>query len=248
MFREHAPLDRPRAAADAGFHCIEMQFPYDLDRDRLAGTIRDLGLAVSVINVPAGDLMTGGEGLAAVPGREAEFRRAVEDAAAYAEALGAINVNVLAGAPRPERSRAACLATLASNLDYAADVLSAAGVRTVVEPINTSDRPGFLLPRVADAADLIGQTGRSDVFVQFDLYHVAMMGDPVVETFEAHRTQVGHIQFADAPGRHEPGTGGIDFAAAFAAIDRAGYNGWTAAEYFPSARTEDGLGWLSGTP
>ncbi len=247
MFREHAPLDRPRAAADAGFRCIEMQFPYDLDRDKLAGAIRDLGLAVSVINVPAGDLMTGGEGLAAVPGREAEFRKAVETAAAYAEALGAINVNVLSGAPGPAHARDACLETLAGNLRHAADRYSAIGVRTVVEPINTADRPGFLLPRVADAVALIERTGRNDIFVQFDLYHVAMMQDPIVATFEAHRAKVGHIQFADAPGRHEPGTGAIDFGAAFAAIDAAGYGGWTAAEYFPAATTEEGLGWFRAT-
>ena len=247
MFREHAPLDRPRAAADAGFRCIEMQFPYDLDRDRLACTIRDLGLAVSVINVPAGDLMTGGEGLAAVPGREAEFRRGVETAAAYAEALGAINVNVLAGAPGPEHARDACLETLGGNLRHAADRFAAIGVRTVVEPINTTDRPGFLLPRVADAAALIERTERDDLFVQFDLYHVAMMQDPIVATFEAYRGRVGHIQFADAPGRHEPGTGAIDFKSAFAAIDAAGYDGWTAAEYFPAAATLDGLGWFRTT-
>ena len=244
MFREHAPLDRPRAASDAGFRCIEMQFPYDLDRDALGKAIRDLGLTVSVINVPADDLMTGGEGLAAVPGREAEFRKAVETAASYAEALGAINVNVLAGAPGPEHARDACLETLAGNLRHAADRFATISVRTVVEPINTADRPGFLLPRVEDAAALIGRTGRDDIFVQFDLYHVAMMQDPVVATFEAHRAKVGHIQFADAPGRHEPGTAGIDFQSAFAAIDGAGYSGWTAAEYFPAGRTEDGLGWF----
>lgn len=244
MFREHAPLDRPRAAAEAGFRCVEMQFPYDLDRDALAAAIRDLGIAVSVINVPAGDLMAGGEGLAAVPGREAEFRTAVETAAAYAEAVGAINVNVLAGAPGPDHARAACLDTLAANLRHAADRFCEIGVRTVVEPINTADRPGFLLPRIADAAAIIERTGRSDIFIQFDLYHVAMMQDPIVATFEAHRDLVGHIQFADAPGRHEPGTGAIDFGSAFAAIDAAGYDGWTAAEYFPAAATLDGLGWF----
>ena len=245
MFREYAPLDRCRAAHEAGFEAIEMQFPYDLNLDALAGAIRDYGFAVSVINVPAGDFVNAGEGTASVPGREAEFREGVAEAKRYARALGALNVNVLAGAPSPERDRDSCLATLAGNLRFAADAFADVGVGVVVEAINDIDRPGFLLPRVADVARLLGRIGHANLSVEFDVYHVGMMADPVAETFRAHRDSIGHVQFADVPGRHEPGTGGIDFAAAFGAFDAAGYGGWVAAEYFPEGRTEDGLGWLA---
>lgn len=245
LFREYAPLDRCRAAREAGFAAVEIQFPYDLNRDALADAVRDNGLAVSVINLPAGDMMNGGEGIAAVPGREDEFRRALDDGLRYAEALTPANVNVLAGFPAPERGREACLETFAANLQLAADAFAAIGVRVVVEAINDRDRPGFLLPRVADAVAAVDRAGHRNLAVQFDVYHVAMMGDPPVATLEAQRDRIGHIQFADAPGRHEPGSGRIDFAGVFAAVDASGYDGWTAAEYVPAGRTEDGLDWMS---
>ncbi len=246
LFREYAPLDRCRAAAEAGFRAVEFQFPYDLDLGALAGAIGEFGHAVSVINVPAGDLMNGGEGTAAVPGREAEFRDGVALAAEYVTEIGARSVNVLAGCPSPERGREACRATLAGNLRHAADTLGRVGVRVVVEAINDIDRPGFLLPRVADVAELLEAVDHPNVAIEFDLYHVETIGDPIVETLERFRDLVGHVQFADVPGRHEPGTGRIDFAAAFAAIDASGYDGFVAAEYFPEGRTEDGLGWFKG--
>lgn len=245
MFREHEPLARPRAARAAGFDCIEMQFPYDIPLDAIAGAVRDEELSVSVINVPAGDFMDGGAGLAAIPAREAAFAEAIETALRYAEAMRAENVNVLAGVPPRGLDRDACLRTLAANLRRAATAFAETGVRVVVEPINDIDRTGFLLPRVADAAKVLAAVEHPNLAIQFDLYHVAMMGDPIPETFRAFAAQIGHVQFADVPGRHEPGTGTIDFAAAFRLIDGSAYRGWVAAEYFPERRTEDSLGWLS---
>lgn len=244
MFAEYAPLDRCRAAREAGFRAVEFQFPYDLGLEPFAAAIREADLAVSVINLPAGDFMNGGEGIAAVPGREDAFRHAIAEALPYARAAGTRAVNVLAGCPSPERERSACLDTLAANLNLAARAFAEIGVAVVVEAINNVDRPGFLLPRAADVVDLLDRAGHDNLSLEFDLYHVGMMEDPIVATFQAHRGRIGHIQFADVPGRHEPGTGDIDFAAAFAAIDAAGYDGWVAAEYFPQGRTEDGLGWI----
>lgn len=245
MFAEYAPLDRCRAAREAGFDAVEFQFPYDLGREPFAAAIRDHGLAVSVLNLPAGDFINGGEGIAAVPGREDDFRRAIAEALPYAQDCGARAVNVLAGCPAPEYGREACLDTLAANLRDAAGPFGDIGVAVVVEAINDIDRPGFLLPRAADIVDMLDRAGHQNLSLEFDLYHVAMMGDPIIETFTAHRDRIGHIQFADVPGRHEPGTGHIDFRAAFDAIDDAGYDGWIAAEYFPQGRTEDGLGWIA---
>ena len=205
----------------------------------------EFGLAVSVLNLPAGTFPNGGEGDAAVPGREDVFREAVVTALPWARAVGALNVNVLAGAPALEYGREACLEALVGNLCYAANAFGEIGVTVVVEAINDRDRPGFLLPGTDDVVEVLDRAGHANLAVQFDLYHVAMMGDRVVETFDRLKAHVGHIQFADAPGRHEPGTGTIDFDAAFAAIDASGYSGWTAAEYIPAGRTEDGLEWLS---
>lgn len=244
MFREYAPLDRCRAAREAGFGCIEMQFPYDLDPDAFADAVRENGLAVSVINLPAGDFASGGEGTAAVPDRQDEFRAGVALGLRYARLLRAGAVNVLAGSPSPERGREACLDVLCANLRHAAAAFAGIGVPVVVEAINDVDRPDFLLPRAADVIAAIDRAGHANLALQFDLYHVGMMGEPVVETFKACRARIGHIQFADVPGRHEPGTGGLDFATAFSAIDAGGYRGWVAAEYTPSGRTEDGLGWF----
>ncbi len=244
LFREYAPLDRCRAAAAAGFSAVEFQFPYDIDLAALAGAVEEFGLAVSVINVPVGDMMNGGEGTSAVPGREFEFRDGVSRAREVARAIGAQSVNVLAGAPSPKRDRRECLAVLTENLNLAGDAFGDMGVQVVVEAINDIDRPGFLLPRVADVAELLEAVDHPNVAIEFDLYHVSTIGDPIFETFRRFRDLVGHIQFADVPGRGEPGSGRIDFSSAFATIDASGYSGFVAAEYFPKGKTEDGLDWF----
>lgn len=242
MFREYDLIDRPAAAHAAGFRAIEMQFPYELDCAVLAGVIRDLALSVSVINVPCGDFITGGEGNAALPGQIDDFRESVALARQYAAALGARHVNVLAGTPSIDHETAE--GTLADNLHHAAAVFAEIGVGVAVEAINDVDRPGFFLNTAQSVIDIIDRAGHPNLSLQFDLYHMAMMGLPMVETYREHAHRVGHIQFADAPGRHEPGTGSIDFGPIFDAIDASGYDGWVAAEYLPATRTEDGLGWM----
>jgi hydroxypyruvate isomerase len=242
MFREYALIDRPRAAADAGFRAVEIQFPYDLRCDALAAEVMRYDLAVSVINVPCGDFVQGGEGNAALPDRIGDFRESVALAREYAEALGARNVNILAGTPSVDRETAQT--TLADNLHHAAAVFAEIGVGVVVEAINDIDRPGFFLSTAASVIDIIDRADHPNLALQFDLYHMAMMGLPLVETYQTHVGRIGHIQFADAPGRHEPGTGEIDFGPIFAAIDASAYDGWVAAEYLPANGTVDGLGWL----
>lgn len=242
MFREFALIDRPRAAADAGFQAVEIQFPYELACETLAAEIQRLGLAVSVINVPCGDFVAGGEGNAALPDRSDDFRDSVALAAEYAAGLGARKVNILAGTPSIDRKTAEI--ALADNLRHAAAVFAGLGIGVVVEAINDIDRPGFFLSTAEAVIDIIDRAGHPNLALQFDLYHMAMMGLPLVETYEKHADRIGHIQFADAPGRHEPGTGAIDFGPIFAAIDASNYQGWVAAEYFPQNSTADGLDWL----
>lgn len=242
MFKEYDPIDRPGAAHAAGFRAVEMQFPYELDCGVLAGVIKDLALAVSVINVPCGDFVAGGAGNAALPGRTGDFRESVALARQYAEALGARHVNVLAGTPSIDRETAE--STLADNLHHAAAVFAEIGVGVAVEAINDIDRPGFFLSTARSVIDIIDRADHPNLSLQFDLYHMAMMGLPLVDTYRQHADRIGHIQFADAPGRHEPGTGNIDFAPVFAAIDESGYDGWVAAEYLPANGTENSLDWM----
>lgn len=244
MFRERDMLDRPAAAAKAGFRCVEMQFPYDHDLQDLATSLAAHDLTVSVLNVPCGDFVGGGEGNSAVPGQSEDFRAAVDLAKRYADIIRPLNVNVLAGGPSANRDPGVCRDVMAENLRHAAAAFSEIGVRVVVEAINTVTVPGFMLPTPDAAIDMIDHADHPNLALQFDLFHVRMMGLPLAETFEKHRDRIGHIQFADAPGRHEPGTGDIDFALVFAAIDESGYDGWVAAEYFPENSTEDGLDWL----
>lgn len=242
MFREYDLIDRPRAAHTAGFRAVEMQFPYELECSVLAGEIAEHALSVSVINVPCGDFVQGGDGNAALPDQIDDFRESVALAREYAAGLGALNVNILAGTPsiNPETANT----ILAGNLHYAATIFAEIGVNVVVEAINDIDRPGFFLSTADSVIDIIDRADHPNLALQFDLYHMAMMGLPLVETYLKHADRIGHIQFADAPGRHEPGTGGIDFGPIFAAIDASAYNGWVAAEYLPANRTENSLGWM----
>mgnify|MGYP003635751468 FL=1 len=245
MFREYPLPDRPRAAHRAGFRCVEMQFPYDHGVNDLAAALTEYSLAVSVLNIPCGDFVGGGEGNAAIPEKAAEFRDSVALAKRYADILRPLNVNVLAGAPAARRDPAAGRDTLAENLVFAAAAFADIGVRVVVEAINDVSVPGFMLPTPDAVIDVIDRAGHPNLALQFDLYHIGMMGLPQVGTFEKHRDRIGHIQFSDAPGRHEPGTGEIDFGPIFAAIDASDYDGWVAAEYFPENATGDGLGWMA---
>lgn len=248
LFAERAWLDRPAAAAAAGFGAIEIQFPYDRPADDWRRAIEAAGLAVSVINLPVGDMLAGGPGLAATPGRQAEFRAAVETARDVAAALRPANVNVLTGYPeRHGYERGRCLDTLAENLRLAADIMDGIGVGTVVEAVNTVDRPGFLLSSSEQALDVIDRAGHDNLALEHDLYHMDIMEGRLIERLEEIAPRIGHVQFADNPGRHEPGTGTIDFPAVFAALDRLGYSGWTAAEYLPSRTTEETLGWMTAT-
>src|SRR5690606_25481194 len=186
-----------------------------------------------------------GPGLAAMPGREAEFAKATAEAHVYAEALRPRNVNVLAGWPPAELPRETCLAALARNLAHAAEVMAGIGVRVVTEAVNRRDRPGYFLGTTAEALEAIDRAGHANLGLEYDIYHMQIMEGDLAPTIKRHVARIGHIQFADTPGRHEPGTGEINFPFLFDAIEAAGYDGWLGAEYVPSTeRTEDSLGWF----
>ena len=244
MFTEVAPLDRPAAARDAGLDAIEIQFPYDLGLDAFARAVERAGLPVAVFNIPVGDMLTGGPGLAAMPGREPAFRDAVAEARRFAEALQPRNVNVLTGFPPPEIDRAAAMATLARNLAHAGEALAPIGVRVTVEAVNSRDRPGYFLTRTEQALAALDQADHANVYLEYDVYHMQIMEGDLIPTLTRNLDRIGHIQFADTPGRHQPGTGEINFTNLFGALDDLGYAGFVGAEYVPTGTTLDSLDWL----
>lgn len=243
LFTEAPFLDRFGAAAAAGFTGVEYLFPYDYDARVLKEKLSEHGLTQVLHNLPAGNWAAGDRGIACHPGRVAEFQAGVAQAIEYAGALGCAQVNCLAGVTPPGVDRARALETLVGNLRYAAPRLAAAGIKLLIEPINTRDVPGFFLCGTRQALDVIEATGSGNVFVQYDIYHMQVMEGDLATTIARHLKRIAHIQVADPPGRHEPGTGEINYTFLLDHIDGLGYSGWIGCEYKPAGTTLDGLGW-----
>jgi hydroxypyruvate isomerase len=244
LFAEAPLLDRFALAARAGFAAVECQFPYEAPAAEIRARLDDLGLAMVLHNLPAGDWAAGERGIACLPHRVDAFRAGVPRAIDYAHALGVVQVNCLAGIAPPGADAGALRRTLVDNLRLAARAFAAEGLRLLVEPINTVDMPGFFLHRTAQAVALLDEVGEPNVFVQYDAYHMHRMEGDLEAMLATYLPRIAHVQVADHPGRHEPGTGQIPFESVFAALERLGYDGWIGCEYRPAGRTEDGLGWL----
>jgi hydroxypyruvate isomerase len=238
-------LDRFAAAGEAGFALVEYMFPYEYPAPEIRARLRDAGLEQVLFNLPAGDWAAGDRGIAADPARVAEFRAGVDEAVRYARELGVGAMNCLAGLRLPGVDPALQRATLVQNVRHAAGRLQAEGARLLVEPVNTFDVPGFLAPTTGDVLGLLDEVGEPGVLLQFDAYHVQRMEDDAAARLAAVLDVVGHVQIADHPGRHQPGTGEIDFSALFELLDGAGYAGCVGLEYVPTPTTAASLGWLS---
>jgi hydroxypyruvate isomerase len=244
-FGEVPFLERFDAAADAGFEAVEYLFPYDYDAQVLKQKLRDRGLVQALHNLPAGNWAAGERGIACFPDRVDEFRAGVDSAITYATVLECDRVNCLAGILPQSVDPAAARETLRRNLAYAAPRLKAAGIKLLIEPINTRDIPGFFLSGTRQAVEIIEAVASDNLFVQYDIYHMQIMEGNLAATIEANLPLIAHMQLADVPGRHEPGTGAIDFGTLLPFIDRVGYTGWIGCEYIPQAKTVDGLGWAT---
>lgn len=243
LFNEVPFLERFEAAANAGFKGVEFLFPYAYPVADIAARLDTHRLQLVLHNLPAGSWERGERGIACHPDRVEEFQEGVADAMRYAGALGVKQVNCLAGIMPKDVSREQAQATLVANLRYAADKLKPAGIRLLIEPINTYDIPGFFLSGTAQALDLIAATGSDNIFVQYDIYHMQRMEGELANTIKANLASIGHVQLADNPGRFEPGTGEINYRYLFTLLDELGYDGWIGCEYKPRAATIDGLGW-----
>lgn len=244
LFREYPLIDRFAAAHAAGFKAVEIQFPYELSAPEIRAELDAYDLELVLINVPAGDLMQGGNGLACVPSREQLFRLAVMDALHYAQYLDVSRVNVLAGRQPQDVDLLDCLHTLASNLRFAAETFQQDGITTTFEAINTYDMPRYLINTVAHMQEMIEAVDHPTLKMQFDCYHMARMNEDLARALQENITRIGHIQFADVPNRGQPGTGNINYPAIFNLIDRLGYQGYCGAEYHPTGNTMDSFAWF----
>ena len=238
-------LERFEAAANAGFRGVEFLFPYGYDAQVLGSRLREHGLVQVLHNLPAGNWSGGERGIACLPERTEEFKVGVEQAIEYAGALGCERVNCLAGILPPGADPAAARETFVRNLGYAAARMKAAGIALLIEPINTKDIPGFFLSGTAQAIAIMDAVGSDNLWLQYDIYHMQIMEGDVAQAIPRLLPRIKHMQLADVPGRHEPGTGSIDYGSLLPAIDRIGYTGWIGCEYVPAAGTAAGLGWAA---
>ncbi|MBL8473932.1 MAG: hydroxypyruvate isomerase [Rhodocyclaceae bacterium] len=245
LFTERPFPERFEAARQAGFGAVEYMFPYAWDKSDLAARLRDAQLKQALFNLPAGDWEAGDRGIACNPARMEEFRAGVAQAIDYALALGCPQLNCLAGIAPADVPTQALYATMVANVQHAADECARAGLRLLIEPINTYDIPGFYLHRSGATMDLISDVNADNVFLQYDVYHMQRMEGDLADTMRRLLAKIGHVQIADVPGRHEPGSGEINYDFLLGYLDRLGYSGWVGCEYRPSGRSDDSLGWMA---
>jgi hydroxypyruvate isomerase len=244
LFNELPFLDRFEAARNVGFAAVEYMFPHEFDAHELKARLDALGLQQVLFNMPVPDWESGGRGLLILPDRVDEFRQNVRTAIEYARVLGVRQVNCLSGLRPMGANDSALRRTAVENLRQAAFEMGENDIRLLLEPINHFDMPGFYLNTAAQAEELIDEAGVPNIFIQFDIYHQQRMCGEIIATFLRLKDRIAHIQIADNPGRHEPGTGEINFANVFRALESVGYDGWIGCEYRPKTTTIEGLGWM----
>lgn len=243
LFNEVPFLDRFEKAAKSGFTAVEFLFPYAYSAQDIKQRLNTNGLQLVLHNLPAGDWDAGERGIACHPDRVPEFRSGVAKAIEYAKALGVNQLNCLAGKAPAGVPDAVLRQTLVENLRFAAAELKKAGLKLLIEAINTYDIPGFYLHGTAQAVSILDEVGADNAFVQYDIYHMQRMEGELAATLTKFQSRIGHIQLADNPGRNEPGTGEINYPFLFSHLDRMGYAGWIGCEYKPATTTEAGLDW-----
>ncbi len=244
LFKEVDFLDRFERAAKVGFKGVEFLFPYEWDKEELQERLQKHHLEMVLFNLPAGHWSVGERGLACLPDRVSEFQEGVGLAIEYATALKCGRVNCLAGIPSvtvPDEKR---WETLVSNVRFAAEETQKSGIMLVVEAINSQDIPGFCLSTTKQVLALLKAADHPNAHIQYDIYHMQIMEGNLSKTIGQNIERIGHMQLADVPGRHEPGTGEINFDHIFRFIDGLSYDGWIGCEYNPSKTTEESLSWL----
>jgi hydroxypyruvate isomerase len=243
LFTEVDFLDRFERAAAAGFTAVEFMSPYAYEAGHLAEKLERYGLTQVLFNLPSGRWEAGDRGIALLPDRKGEFHEGVGHAIEYAKALKCSRVNCLVGLT-PHLSGKTLRKTLVNNLRFASKTLARENIHLLIESINTRDIPGFYLSSTGQALSLIKEVDHPNLFYQYDIYHMQVMEGNLTETIKNNLDKIAHIQIADNPGRHEPGTGEINYQNLFRFIDEAGYKGFIGCEYKPLKTTEEGLQWM----
>ncbi|MCC4798576.1 hydroxypyruvate isomerase [Enterovibrio norvegicus] len=245
LFTELPFMARFSAADQAGFRGVEYLFPYEENALDIASELEKHQLQQVLFNLPAGDWGKGDRGIAVDPDRVEEFRQGIPVAIAYAKVLGCHQLNCLAGIVPSGVTHEAAEATFIANLQFAADALEAEGITLLIEAINTRDIPGFFLTTTTQAQHIRKAVGSPNLFIQYDIYHMQIMEGDIARTMQENVKDIRHIQLADNPGRHEPGTGEINYHYLFTCIDDMEYDGWVGCEYKPKRSTQVGLTWLN---
>lgn len=244
MFCEVDFLDRFEAAARAGFKGVEYRFPYDFSADEISMRLEANGLKQVLFNTPAGNWDAGERGTACNPSRIDEFREGIALAIDYAKVLECGQLHCMAGLTPEGADASEIRKTYVENLRFASAEMEKAGIKCLMEMINTRDIPGFYLNRSAQAEEIMEEAASGNLYMQYDIYHMQIMEGDLAPTIERLLSKIAHMQLADTPGRNEPGTGEINYPFLFGHIDRVGYGGWIGCEYNPAGATLEGLGWM----
>lgn len=245
LFTEDAFLDRLQTAAACGFRSVEFMSPYEIEPAELTARLRQADVALDLFNLPVGDFAGGDRGLATSPARRDAFRSGVELAIAYAAELGTRKLNCLAGLREKSLSWDEQYACLVENLAWASARLASVGCVLLIEQLNPYETPGFFIDSLDVAEKLLTDVGSANLRIQFDVYHVQRTHGDVVARLRRLMDRIGHVQIADSPDRHEPGTGEINYRFVLDELDRLGYRGRVGLEYRPSRATADTLGWVT---
>jgi 2-dehydrotetronate isomerase len=248
MYTEHPFLERFAAAAKDGFHGVECLFPYEVPAAQFADILNQHRLHQVLFNAPAGNWQAGERGIAALPGREDEFKHSFDQALEYAKVLGNLRIHVMAGLVHHENELPKQRATYLKNLSYAALLAAREGITVTIEPINARDMPGYFLTRQDQAQEICAEVGVEYLKVQFDMYHAQItegdLATKIIRDINRKHGGIGHFQIAGVPDRHEPDLGEVNYPYLFQLIDQLGYDGWISCEYHPLNGTSEGLGWL----
>ncbi len=244
LFTEVKLQNRFQLAKESGFHAVEIQFPYSLSAKTIRHQLDQHGLKLVLLNVDADDLLQGGEGLSAVPEKQRQFQQAVAQTVSYAKILHPEVINILPGCCFNSERLPDYLTTFKANLRYALNAFSELGIKTVFEAVNTIDMPEFIIHNEAQMLAILDEINHPDLLLQYDIYHMYKMQQDCAQFISQHAHKIAHIQFADCPERHEPGTGVINFKQLFNIIETSDYSGWIGAEYKPLKNTLTSLDWL----
>lgn len=245
MYGSRGILEALEAAKADGFDAVECRSPFDAPKEAVADALKRLGIRMVQFNTPMGDYAAGDRGIGCRPGRAEEFRASIAQALDYAEALGVEQLNCCAGLMQPGEDRTELEEQLCENLAFAAAHGAERGVRIQLEPINLVDTPGILIATLADAERILDQVGHPNLYLQFDFYHQQVMAGDLARSYDRVKHRVNHVQIADNPGRHEPGTGEIAYGFLLGHLEQSGYSGWVGLEYVPVESAGEGLGWLA---